>query len=205
MNATQKYSWPEKPVILSIILMLLLISESQAQVLADFNSQRLSINQTGMLVLGTWAIGNIIISPIAARNAIGSEKYFHQMNMGWNAVNLAIAGFGYFTAMKTDPSSFSSWQTIQEQHKMETILLVNAALDVGYMLGGMYLIERSKNTMKHPDRLKGFGQSIILQGAFLFVFDLSLYSILHVNGAELPKILEGITLGAGTLNWQWRF
>jgi len=205
MISIQKFSLPEKQVILSLLLMFIGINELYAQNLLDFNTQRLSINQTGMLVLGTWAIGNIVASPLWSRNATGSQKYFHQMNMGWNAVNLVIAGVGYFTAFKTNPLSFSSWQTIQEQHKMETILLVNAALDVGYVLVGLYLMERSKNTLKNPERLKGFGQSIILQGAFLFVFDISLYTVLHSHGLELPKILEGVTLGAGALGWQGRF
>ena len=37
---------------------------------------------------------------------------------------------------------------------IQKILLLNAGLDVGYMLGGLYLTERSKNTEKNPERIK---------------------------------------------------
>ena len=53
------------------------------------------------------------------------------------------------------------------------------------MLGGLYLTERSKNTKKAPERMKGFGKSILHQGAFLFVFDLSVY---FVNAAANPQL-----------------
>ncbi len=42
-----------------------------------------------MMTLGGWAIGNIAVSGFSLRNASGSNKHFHQMNVYWNAVNLA--------------------------------------------------------------------------------------------------------------------
>jgi len=70
-------------------------------------------------------------------------------------------------------------QTLREYHSFNKILLLNAGLDVGYVLGGLYLTERAKNLSKGQNMLKGYGQSIMLQGAFLFVFDLVLYGFMN--------------------------
>jgi len=69
---------------------------------------------------------------------------------------------------------------------------MNTGLDVGYMLGGLYLIERSKNAEKKPERLKGFGKSIILQGAFLFAFDLTAYFIQAADNSKLEPVLSSV-------------
>ena len=190
---------------LLVLLLFLCIHDLSAQSLTDFNQKRLDINKTGMLILGSWALGNMVINPLLGRGAIGERKYFYQMNTAWNAVNLAIAGFGYFNALRTDPSSFGLWESISEQNKMETILLVNSALDLGYMLGGLYLIERSKNTVNRPERLKGFGQGLILQGAFLMVFDISLFLAHQHHASELPVFLEGLTFSPGGIGWRMSF
>ena len=52
------------------------------------------------------------------------------------------------------------------QQQIEKVLLVNVALDFGYLLLGLYLIERGRRLEK--DRWIGFGKSILLQGAFSF-------------------------------------
>ncbi|MEM8896402.1 MAG: hypothetical protein AAGC88_17615, partial [Bacteroidota bacterium] len=109
-----------------------------------------------MTVLGSWAAGNIIMNPILGRNATGSDKYFYQMNTWWNVVNLAIAGFGYYGTATDDPTSFNALGSLQEQNSIEKILLINAALDVAYVLGGLYMRERSLNVENNSDRLHGF-------------------------------------------------
>lgn len=55
--------------------------------------------------------------------------------------------------------------------------MVNGALDMGYMAFGLYLSERAKNDMEYAARLNGFGQSIILQGAALAVFDAVMFAV----------------------------
>ena len=63
-----------------------------------------------MMILGGWALGNMAVSGIllgntepASKSGWGVTKGYHQMNIGWNAVNLTIAGFGYLAALKSDP------------------------------------------------------------------------------------------------------
>ncbi len=191
----------------SLLLALAFVSLSvfgQDNSLLEFNEKRLRINQNAMKVLGGWAVGNMIIGASLMGSSEGEQKYFHQMNLAWNGVNLGIAALGYWSAVRQDPGSLDLYETIQQQHQMQKILLFNAGLDIGYMIGGAYLIERSKNVENKPERLKGFGQSIVLQGGFLFVFDVVTFLIhnnqnkgiqpllgnLYFNGEQLGLVLN---------------
>ncbi len=58
---------------------------------------------------------------------------------------------------------------------MQKVLLLNAGLDVGYMAFGGYLWQRGSS--EDNARLTGYGQSLILQGAFLMAFDLTLFAL----------------------------
>lgn len=165
---------------------------SGTEELRAFNDWRLERQKAGMLVLGGWAVGNIALGAALAGQREGSAKYFHQMNAGWNAVNLGIAALGYLSVARTDPAALDLFNSVQGHHQIQKILLLNTGLDLAYMAGGAYLIERSKHTEKRPERLKGFGQSIILQGGFLFVFDLAQYALLASGNTKLQPLLSGI-------------
>ena len=189
MNQNQNF----KPAFLVILFFLLAVSFVQAQNtperLTEFNQVRIDYNKSGMIILGSWALGNIALGGIMAGRTSGETKAFHQMNIYWNTVNLAIAGLGYYSAMNEVPSS-EFWETMNAQSSIEKILLVNAALDLGYMAGGMYLLERGRRLDK--DQFKGFGKSVILQGAFLMSFDAIKYVFHNVHGKELPMIMNHI-------------
>jgi hypothetical protein len=191
-------------IALALLLPLFLIAQNDST-LATFNADRLHLNQVGMTVLGSWALGNMAVSGLALSSSSGATRSFHQMNIGWNAVNLAIAGFGYYGAISgaTDLSLASS---IQEHESIKRILLFNAGLDVAYMAGGLYLLERSKNDLKQKDRLTGFGRAVIMNGAFLFVFDVVMYALHTKQGAsDLYPWLENIQLSATGVGVQFMF
>lgn len=172
--------------------------------LDEFNIDRQSINQNGMIVLGSWAITNLISSPIMTKRFSGSAKYFHQMNGYWNSVNLAIAGFGYYSAINGDTFGLSIAESIAEQFSMEKILLLNAGLDVAYITGGFLLKEHSKNPGGNSDRFKGFGNSLVLQGGFLLVFDVAMYFIHHSHSIKLLEQIQHITLSPSGIGMIWR-
>lgn len=196
----QKKTW-----LTTLFLFWTLICFSQSDLLLEYNQQRRQKQKTGMIVLGSWAIGNIAIGSALMGSRSGEDRYFHQMNVAWNAVNLGIAALGYLSAAKIDPTGLDLYHSMNEQHKLQKILLFNAGLDVGYMAGGLYLIERSKTAENKPERLKGFGRSIILQGAFLFVFDVASH-IVHARGNDrIQPLLEGLTVGPGQIGLVWKF
>lgn len=127
----------------------------------------------GMYVLGAWGMGNVVISG-AFMIQDNKDKYFHQMNVGWGGINAAIAGFSFFL----EPPAPS---------KLQAILAFNSGLDLAYVATGFYLkaLADTKSSEKEARRLRGFGSSIIMQGSFLFVFDVFLWTILDFKPVNL--------------------
>ncbi len=172
--------------------------------LSSFNQNRNRLNQKGMMVLGSWALGNFIVGSIGWSRGSGSNMYFHQGNVLWNTVNMGLAGAGLYSSLRFN-SDLSLAQSIIEQSKLEKIFLFNAGLDVGYMAFGMYLKERSKNAVNRADMFEGYGNALLLQGGFLFVFDLVMYVIHHSHNKNLIKILDGVRLSSNGIGFGYIF
>jgi hypothetical protein len=166
-------------------------------VLLDFNQARIDHQRKAMLTLGGWAVVNIATGLSLRGSAEGSTRHFHEMNALWNVVNLGIAGFGYYAAVRENPGALDAFASMQEHYKFEKILLFNAGLDVGYMMAGLYLTERARRPGVRADQLKGFGQSIMVQGGFLFVFDLVNYFISSGRTGDLKLMLGRTGEGIG--------
>lgn len=192
---------------LIVLLFTCTCSGLNAQVadLVSINEKRINTNKKAMLVLGGWGAGNLATGFLLMGQADGSTKHFHQMNAGWGAINLGLATFSYLASAKTDPASFNTFQTFEEQHKIQKILLFNAGLDLAYITGGLYLRERSNNPSGNPERLRGFGESIILQGSFLFVFDLAVFLLHRRQNQSLQVLLEGLSFHGNGLGWRMAF
>jgi len=168
-------------------LLILAALPAGAQGLADLeviNQTRLDYNQQGMLILGTWAVVNLILGAVASFRTHGQTQAFHQMNAYWNVVNLGIAAYGFWQASQVAVLNF--WEVLLAQQQIEKVLLANAALDFGYIALGLYLIEKGRRLEK--DKWLGFGKSIVLQGAFLLLFDAILYGFQQQLGIELVEL-----------------
>lgn len=165
----------------------------------NFAQKSLSTQNTGMLILGGWAAANLIVGGYGWSKTTGQEKYFHQMNFMWNLVNLSIAGFALYSNAHTSIETLSISEVVTKHLKTEKVLLINAALDVGYVGTGFLLRHYSTKSDKFNSLLKGYGNSLILQGVFLLVFDLSLYGVLHSQRIEFLGVtptLNGLALTA---------
>jgi hypothetical protein len=200
-DLTLKISYNLYPL---IIVFLFLLSESvfsqndSTLHLQNFQMERKDINETAMLVLGGWAVGNILVGTYSNFKTSGEAKYFHQFNAMWNVVNLGIAAFGYFNAVNSDPSSMTNLEIIKDFNSLQNFLLLNAGLDVAYIATGLYLKERSKNSSS-AERLRGYGNSLLLQGGFLLLFDVTLFFI-HQNNANInlyPHLESFLAGGVG--------
>ncbi|MBI1259787.1 MAG: hypothetical protein GC204_20155 [Chloroflexi bacterium] len=66
------------------------------------------------------------------------------------------------------PDPFAPQVLEREAHNLRQLLWINTALDLLYVAGGRWLIRRGKH---------GTGWGIVVQGMFLFLFDL-----LHASG-----------------------
>ena len=158
----------------------------------EFFNRSLEINNTGMLVLGSWAVGNIAVGTYGWIRNEGDRKYFNQMNLFWNTVNLSIAGFALYKNYHTDASLFDAQEILARHLQTEKILLINSALDIGYIGTGFLLRHLSTKSDQRSELLNGYGKSLILQGGFLFVFDLCLYGILRNQRLDF---LDGLNIG----------
>lgn len=169
---------------------------AQSDPLLEINQKRLSLNRVNMYVLGGWAVGNLAVSGYLRSQTTGPTRYFHEMNVFWNLVNLGLAGGALYGVYTSDPASYDLWQTYHEQQKLEKILLFNLALNFTYMTAGGYLIERSRRGGERVEQFKGYGQSLILQGGFLLLFDTTQYLLHHYsNHAALKELLSQVSLG----------
>ena len=182
-----------KLLLLFCIAFFVVQAEAQTDV-ESFYLKSKSNSNTGMYVLGSWALLNMATGAWGMSTQSGSAKYFYQMNLFWNTVNLGIAGVALVSGYLSDPTSLSPQQMIDKHLLTEKVLLVNAGLDVLYMAGGAFMLGKSKSSVKRPELLKGYGQSLLLQGGFLLVFDLVLYAIQHnLSGSFLQNVQLSLT------------
>lgn len=171
--------------------------EASSPTLLSFHQQQIRHQQTAMLTLGGWAIVNIGSGLLLRQRASGVTREFHTMNALWNTVNLGIAGFGYYTALHSDPAAQTLTTVLADHQHFQRVLLFNAGLDIGYIMGGLYLTERARRPEVNQAQLKGFGNSIMLQGGFLLVFDLVNYFIAARHNGTLPLQLGPTSEGIG--------
>ncbi|NOK34947.1 hypothetical protein HMI49_17240 [Corallococcus exercitus] len=168
--------------------------------LAEHNAEAVRVNQTAMGILFGWAVLNIGTGVAGHFASEGETRAFFQANAAWNVVNLVIAGLGYHGQATSDPASWDLARSLAEGQRMEKVLLLNAGLDVGYIAFGGLLWERGLR--KDSERLRGWGKSVLVQGAFLLVFDGVLTFLNAKLNGELTARLVPAPDGVGLmLTW----
>ncbi|TAF56735.1 MAG: hypothetical protein EAZ62_00725 [Sphingobacteriia bacterium] len=143
------------------------------------------VHKTNLAVLTAWSGVNILQGSISATNAKGVDKAFFQMNAYWNVVNLGLATYGWIRLRQDTQKEWTLAQNTKAQHQVEKLLLLNTGLDLAYLSTGLYLKERG-NRLNNP-QTEGFGNSLLLQGTFLLVFDLVQYQRHRRNGKALEN------------------
>lgn len=159
-----------------------------AATIQEAHGRRMRVNRVGMSVLGGWAIANIGVgTAVALAAADPVVAAMGEMSAGWNVVNLALAvgglaGSGALGRAGTPPAETVEGE-IAAQHRIEKILLFNGGLDVGYMAAGLWMMTAARvpdlqlPVAVTPDRLRGWGAALIVQGGALFIFDLAMAAI----------------------------
>lgn len=145
-----------------------------------YNRERNAITRTNMLVLGGWGLGNMVggLAGVLTTPKGSEANYFHQMNIYWNVVNVGIAIPSFIAARKRMKKSYDISTTFSEQRKIETTYLINFGLDFVYIGTGAWMQEFGNGRPQNQRALlKGMGNSIMAQGAFLMLFDLTSYII----------------------------
>ena len=155
--------------------------------------ERINITRNYMTALGAWGLINVVQGRISASNTVGPEHYFHQMSSYFNAVNVGIAAAGFLGIKKQLLKTNTLASEIQAQQKIQKILLINSALDIGYF--GIGLLMRNSGIRNQNAKIQGYGGSIMLQGAFLLAYDLLQFGAHRKNGKRLGQKFGIWTLG----------
>lgn len=171
---------------------------AQAQLqeqLNRFNQDRLEKNKKLMVTLGGWSAVNLVSGGLGSIALDGTSQHFHQMNALWNTLNFSLAASGLIRYRKDKSAIFNLSETISEQHKTEKIFLVNSAIDISYIGAGAFLNYRSSLGGENAYVQKGFGNSLIVQGSFLLLFDVAAFYIHKKNRLKkLEPIVNSIGL-----------
>jgi hypothetical protein len=190
-------STPMRKIILFLLLSAGLCNNANAQIQSEldtFNSYRRLINIRGMSLLTAWSAANVIGGSYGYFTADeGQAKHFQGMNAMWGGINL-IFGLAGLIQANSDHKKYDFNQTVRQQHSIEKTFLFNAGLDLAYIAGGFYLLENAKVDHDHEARYKGWGTSIIMQGAFLCLFDAGMFISHNTHGKKkLDPIIQRAT------------
>jgi len=172
--------------------------------IADYNTEREALTRRGLNVLGGWALANVAGGTVGALTAEGEAKYFSQMSLGWGAVNLALVAASRLSKSSSAPTDRPG--TVRAQLATENLFLLNNGLDVAYVATGFYLLEQAKtqDTPEATARSRGYGQALLVQGGFLFLFDGLMYAAHHRHGnRQLYPLLSRLSVGPGSLAVRW--
>ena len=157
------------------------------------------ITQKAMITLGTWSVLNIASGFIIAGQTHGEAHYAWQMNAYWNFINLGLSAAALLQGRHSMGQPATLDGNVNAQEAIGKLYAVNFGLDVAYMIGGFYLRERgNRETIdSHRDRFKGYGTSLVVQGAFLFFMDGIMLHIHHQNSLRLQKHLRELEISSG--------
>lgn len=189
-----------KKTIVSICLMACIVLSVQAQsdsLLRSIAQKQFKLQRTSTQILAGWSAANLVISGVAIGKSEGSTRYFHEMNLYWNAVNVGIAGLGLLSLRKAQQNATVS-SVVKDHYTLQKTLLFNTGLDVAYMTSGLWLLDKSKTEMNQTrnQRFQGFGQAVLIQGGFLFVFDLTNYLLHRQDAPRLHRVLDKVALNS---------
>jgi hypothetical protein len=180
-----------------LVFSIFLPSLAQDQSYTEFYHKSMQYNNTGMYVLGGWAVANLIIGGIGWNQNTGDTKYFHQMNFFWNTVNLSIAGFALYNNLSGGFEDLTNEMMVQKHYKIEKLYLINGGLDLAYIGTGFLLKNLSPKKEKNKNLLNGYGNSLILQGSFLLVFDAIMWGIQRDHRLQF---LENVDISFNQIN-----
>ena len=128
--------------------------------------------QKGLLkaLLG-WAVGSIALGLGMRRGGDSFRAGVGEQFVGWGLINALIAtagGIGLMRRNNRGATDSAGGQTA-EKRNLARLLWLNTGLDVFYVFGGAWY---ARNHGATDDHRRGRGVGIMIQGGFLFFFDL---------------------------------
>ena len=118
-----------------------------------------------------WAAASIAYGLMLRRGDDPFREGVGEQFAGWGLVNAMIAIVGWSGAARGHARPDANLPAVQaaEKRKIGRILWLNTGLDVFYVLGGA---SAARTRGADDERWRGRGVGIMVQGGFLFFFDL---------------------------------
>lgn len=116
-----------------------------------------------------WSVFSVVFSTLTFFSVNSLLRGLAIQFWVWGIIDAGIAIFGaYASAKKQAKLQADELAETKEANWLERILWINTALDVLYILGGLWLMQ----TWGTESPLwRGHGLGIVIQGGFLFFFD----------------------------------
>jgi hypothetical protein len=122
--------------------------------------------------VGAWggvnALGGLALVWASSRSTQSTRWHFGAMSAGWGLVNVGIAAGGLLASGTPPPEA---GPLLAAERQFHDVLLFNLGLNVAYSAVGATMLGASYYGVDDVGRWRGFGSSLILQGAGLLVLD----------------------------------
>lgn len=126
------------------------------------------LQQLLLAPLLAWGIGSVAVGAGLATARSTVVRHIGFQAVAWGGIDAALAWNGRRAARQNAQTSLGQQRdpaAMKAAQQLRTILAVNVGLDVLYIAGGAWLRRQPR-----PDR-QGMGIGIIVQGAFLLIYD----------------------------------
>jgi hypothetical protein len=135
----------------------------------EVRDESIALQSGAMQLLLGWSAANLAGGGLGAALTDDPElRAFALGNAAWNTVNAGIA-VASLASLPRQRAETDLAVIARRSRSLETALLVNGALDVGYVGAGVALTVAGGRGDRPT--WKGLGEALVLQGAFLLVFD----------------------------------
>lgn len=117
--------------------------------------------------LGTWALASVGVGAVLLATSDGPAwNAFALQCLAWGAIDGVIALAGASSARRARRTAGDPARTAAEHDRLRRLLLINAGLDVVYVLVGIAIV-----VWWRTDAGFGHGVGVLVQGGFLLGFD----------------------------------
>jgi hypothetical protein len=168
--------------------------------------ERRRIERKAMNVLGTWSALQMVSGIGLGLTQQGVSREFFRMNALWNVVNASLV-VGSIQNQKKEIWASDPVLALHRFEKLERTLLFNGGLDLAYIAAGYALNMQAKttNNLQTQHVLKGWGNSLYLQGGFLLIFDTIFYHSLNKISRQYRSYLQAIWINHNGAGLNMRF
>ncbi len=153
----------------------------------------------GMGVLTGWAVANIAGGITGALIVDGDARYIHEMNALWNSVNLTLGIVGLVGSARRPPEVKSILEARRVNRRTRRVFAINGALDIAYIGAGALTAGLGRRYAQR--RVEGYGTAVVIQGAWLFAFDLAMVLAHERVAMRTLPVQVGPLAGRGRLGF----